>query len=274
MRELRWVTHVLVPAAILACAPGKGDGDDDGSGGGTDGGEDPGVFADPRVCEEAQAAPPFEEPGPLGFPSPCNPRLQNGSGEHVCCSDDPAAVSGGLPQYLGRIEDGATPIFSATNNWLGTSGICVRTSDIPPEDALQEPGVVGCPVPCNPLWDASAVEAICGEGRACCQTVELEPKDCIYVGTSWRPARGTDIGEGTFWTPDEHETHQDAGLAGCTQFALGDQSVYEDCLAQLGVAAQRGFCTSLEPGEVCPAREPDYINACECINHGFCPPPG
>lgn len=207
----------------------------------------------------------------------CNPRQADNCPEsHYCCSDDPATVGGALPNYLGKDIGGSdTPIFSGINNGLGTSGMCIRREEIPAGYGLLDPNAENCPVPCNPLWDSDTVTEVCGEGASCCQTAEMEPKDCVYVGSSWRPARGTDFGSVTNWTPGEHATHQDPGLQGCTQFALGNQSTYTDCINQLTVADQRGFCMFLDPytGETCGTDRPDYINPCDCINLQMCPPP-
>jgi hypothetical protein len=216
----------------------------------------------------------------------CNPRqADNCPDTHYCCSDDPAAVGGARPEYLGKdIGSSDTPIFSGMNNGLGTSGMCIRRDDIPPGYGLLDPGAENCPVPCNPRWEQDDINAVCGgsdtQPASCCQTAELEPKDCILVGSSWRPVEGTDYqddGSGpTFWTPGEHATHQDPGLAGCQQFALGNQSTYNDCIDQLTVADQRGFCMFLQTamGEVCGTDNMNYIDPCDCINQGFCPPPG
>jgi len=210
----------------------------------------------------------------------CNPRqADNCPDTHYCCSDDPAAVGGGVPQYLGKVESGATPIFSGMNNGLGTSGMCIRREEIPPGYGLLDQNAEGCPVPCNPTWDSGRTSTVCGEGAVCCQTVELGAKDCVQVNGQWRPVTGSDYapdGSGlTFWTPDAHATHQDPGLQGCTQFALGDQSVYNDCIDQLTVADQRGFCMFLNTamGETCGVDRLDYMDPCTCINQGFCAPP-
>ena len=83
----------------------------------------------------------------------CNPRQSDNCPEtHFCCSDDPAAVGGELPGYMGKDIGNATPLFSGLNNALGTSGMCVRTEDIPAGSGLLEPNVVNCPIPCNPTW--------------------------------------------------------------------------------------------------------------------------
>jgi hypothetical protein len=217
------------------------------------------------------------EPGPLGFPTAaCNPRADNGGSDYACCSDDPAAVGGDLPQYQ-QTSAGATPIFSGFNNALGTSGMCVRTSDIPAGAGLGEPAAAGCPIPCNPTWEAADIESVCGGDRVCCQTREIQPEDCILDGDTWRPATGADILAGTSnWAPSAHRTHQDPGGQGCTTFAgtsdVGN-SDFADCLEQLSVADQRGWCQALAPGQGCPGDQPGYLDACEQINMGLIPPP-
>lgn len=207
----------------------------------------------------------------------CNPRQSENCPEtHVCCSDDPAAVGGALPDYMGKgISGSAQPIFSGINNALGTSGMCVRTDDIPPGSGLLEPNVANCPIPCNPTWSDSDISAVCGPTRVCCQTVALDPKDCINDGGTWRPVSGEDIGQGTNWANAVHATHQDPGGVGCTTFAMGMPSgpVWEDCVAQLTVADQRGFCMALGPGQLCPTEQPGFLDACTQINMGLIPPP-
>jgi len=270
----------LVVTLGLGCSP-ESDGEEDGgdgsgSGDGSDGADTGDGATEGEVdCASLGAGEPTVGPGPvgpLGYPTRhCNPRA-SGEGEFKCCSDDPAAPNGVLPDYLGKTTNGETPIFSGESNERGTSGMCVRTDDIPAGAELLDPGAENCPTPCNPLWDAGSTATVCGEGRVCCQTRAMGEKDCVVDPDSgmWRPVTGKDYapdGSGlTFWTPQEHATHQDPGLQGCTQFALGDQAVYTDCIDQLTVANQRGYCMSLAPGELCPAAEPDYIDACEQLN--------
>jgi hypothetical protein len=209
----------------------------------------------------------------------CNPRQdKNCPDTHFCCSDDPAAVGGGLPAYQTPEGpgNGGTPYFSGLNNALGTVGMCVRTSDLPAGAGLLEPAAANCPVPCNPTWDADDKMAICGANRVCCQTVEIEPEDCILDGDTWRPATGADIlAERSNWAQARHETHQDPSGKGCAQFAGGQTSGpdFLGCIEELSVADQRGFCMALQPGEACPTEVEGYMNACEQINAGLIPPP-
>lgn len=214
------------------------------------------------------------EPGPLGFPElACSPRA-SGASEFSCCSDDPAAV-GGLPEYTGG-SSGGTPIFSGSNNGVGTSGMCIRLDDLPAGAGLPEAG--NCPVPCNPTWSDVEVETVCGGERRCCQTRQLQPEDCIQDDDgTWRPVTGADILEATSnWAPDRHRTHQDPGGLGCASFAGSsdvDDPAFVECLEQLTVADQRGFCQALQPGQACPADVEGYMNTCEQINAGLIPPP-
>jgi hypothetical protein len=213
--------------------------------------------------------------GALGFPPPCSPRA-SGGGTWTCCSDDPAAQGGELPAYEGKGIDGTTPIFSGGNNAIGTSGLCVRTSDIPVGSGLLEPQAANCPIPCNPTWDAGSIATVCGGNRVCCQTQELQPEDCILDGDVWRPVTGEDIGNGTDWANNRHATHQDPGGVGCNVFAGGSgqgNPAWVDCIAQLTVADQRGYCMALQPGQACPAAVPGYLDACMQINMGLIPPP-
>ena len=237
---------------------------------------DPPVGDDGKVdCLDLPAGGPTvggSEPGPLGFPVvACSPRA-SGVGEYTCCSDDPSAVGGALPAYTGKGIDGGTPIFADANNSLSTWGLCVRTDDIPVGSGL---AANNCPLPCDPTWSQSDVDVACGGARVCCQTFAIQPADCILDPETqqWRPARGTDVIDGlSIWASDSHATHQDPGGAGCTQFT-GDSSgdAFLDCVAQLRVASQRGYCMALQPGQACPgAGEP---NACDQINSGLIPPP-
>jgi len=96
-------------------------------------------------------------------------------------------------------------------------------------------------------------------------------KDCVQEPSGqWRPVTGEDIPELTSWAEDSHDTHQDPGGVGCLELAGNDHNdpLYADCIDQLTVANQRGYCMSLAPGELCPAAEPDYIDACEQLNGG------
>lgn len=208
----------------------------------------------------------------------CNPRQsENCPDTHLCCSDDPAAQGGALPAYEGKGVEGATAIFSGTNNSLGTAGMCVRTDDIPAGSGLIEFAAANCPIPCNPTWDQADKDAICGNTRVCCQTVELDPADCVMGDDGmWRPVSGADIPDLTNWGPDRHATHQDPGGTGCRTFAGGDMAsdLFNDCVSNLSVADQRGFCMALAPSQACPTEAPGYLDACTQINMGLLPVPG
>lgn len=215
----------------------------------------------------------------------CNPRQQdNCPDSHFCCSDDPAAEGGALPAYEGKGISGGVPFFSGPNNALGTSGLCVNRDDIPFGSGLQEPAAANCPIPCNPTWEAGDITAVCGDGRVCCQTVEMEQLDCIVDpgDGSYRPVTGNDIGETydngaviTDWSAGAHATHQDPSGFGCMGFAgnppqaeLAGNPVWQDCVANLTVANQRGFCMALGPGQTCPVAQPGFIDACTALNQG------
>jgi hypothetical protein len=184
-----------------------------------------------------------------------------------------------------NISGGATAFFAGMNNALGTSGLCVRKDDIPAGSGLLEPAALNCPIPCNPTWSDGDISAVCGPSRVCCQTVQLAPEDCVCEGdgcpaTGWRPATGADIGSTavipqTSWAPNDHKTHQDPSGTGCLTFSGGAQNdAFNDCVANLTVADQRGFCMALGPGQACPTDDPTYLDACEQINMGLTPPPG
>ncbi len=205
----------------------------------------------------------------------CNPRQSDNCPEtHVCCSDDPAAVGGVLPDFMGKGIGGSdVAIFAGINNALGTSGMCVRTDDIPPGSGLLEPNVANCPIPCNPTWSTGDIADVCGGSRVCCQTVAIEPKDCVLDGDTWRPATGADIPDRTNWANGLHATHQDPGGTGCMTFAAGGEPALLDCYSQLTVADQRGFCMALQPGQLCPTEQPGFLDACTQINMQLIPPP-
>ena len=217
----------------------------------------------------------------------CNPRQSDNCPDtHFCCSDDPASPEGMLPSYLDKGIDGHDfPFFSGVNNGLGTSGLCVRTGDIPLGSGLLEPQAANCPIPCNPKWDDlignNTIRDVCGMGRVCCQTVAMEATDCLPDNDGvWQPVTGALIGDGTNWGAGVHATHQDPGGTGCSQYAramggsgmLGDP-IWEDCIAQLTVADQRGFCMALTDGQSCPVEQAGFINACDQINQGIILPP-
>jgi hypothetical protein len=219
-----------------------------------------------------------------------------GNKVYQCCSDDPAAIKlteadiGDFvtPNYQGRGGEG-TALFSAGNNPLSKSGMCIEIGSVAPAFALVEPNAQGCPVPCNPTWSAADIADVCGAGTFCCQTTELEPKDCVFddsLGDNgcFRPVTGSDIGTvGTTnlssWAGDEHATHQDPSGLNCEVFVAGllptgvlsnnnleaDQ-VLEECYRRLTVANQRGFCIGGPGVAGCPLAQPTYIDACEQQN--------
>jgi hypothetical protein len=220
-------------------------------------------------------------------------------GEEVwmCCSDDPAALQiteSGIdnlvtPNYQGRGGEG-TPLFSGGNNPLSKSGMCVKAGSVPITGALADLNAQGCPVPCNPTWSSDDIESVCGPSTICCQTVELDFKDCVFDPAAgngngcWRPATGFDIievGTGsdlTNWGGTAHETHQDPSGTNCQKFVQGlpasvlaDQNltsadVLRECYRRLTVANQRGFCLGGAGVNFCPLAQPAYLDACEQQN--------
>ncbi len=213
---------------------------------------------------------------------------------YICCSDDPAALdldaldAAVLPKYQGRGGIG-TPIFSGGNNSLSISGMCIAEGAVPIEGALADVGAQGCPVPCNPNWVNADVEEVCGSNTICCQTVELEPEDCVLDpglgdGGCYRPVTGMDItGLGgldiTSWKGTQHATHQDPSGTNCKVFVAGvSQSVLDAkgitaaelqsaCFRRLTVADARGFCLGKSPNvSACPLTRPDYRDACDQLN--------
>ena len=268
MPRLRWLSLTL----LLACKPGapfdvsETDGETGDGETGDDDGDPIGLSCDPS---DAQAC-----------------ELAGG----LCCSDDPAALllddleAQVTPAYLNRGGDG-TPIFSGGNNALRRWGQCVAEGSVPDSDALVEAPAAGCPIPCNPTWSASDVAEICGSNRVCCQTVELEPADCVLdpgLGDAgcWRPVAGNDITglggiDATDWSASDHATHQDPSGLGCQSFVAGipadvlsandvtETEVLVACFRRLGVANLRGLCTAAAS---CPMTDPNDDDACEQIN--------
>ncbi len=122
----------------------------------------------------------------------------------------------------------------------------------------------------------------------CCQTVELEPEDCVLDPTlgdagCWRSVNGRDIEglggsvglDATTWASDSHATHQDPNGTNCQTFVGGIPPAVLDamgltstevliaCFLRLGVANSRGLWTQAAS---CPLAAPDYIDACEQRN--------
>jgi hypothetical protein len=208
----------------------------------------------------------------------CNPsQAENCPDGYICCSDDPLAITStdsvGLPSYPGvnSVSNGGTPVFSGSGNARSQSGMCISRwpyGGVPPK-LLQDADAAGCPVPCNPEWSASDVDAACGQDAVCCQTVEMGDTDCVLddtLGTAgcYRAVRGTDIPSKTNWAPGTHETMQDPSGTFCSQWAGGDTSKRDACYDGLSVANQRGFCLARSAGaSSCPLDNQAYVDACE-----------
>jgi hypothetical protein len=268
-------THAFL-LLLAACGPGKPDADT----------EDAGTTTDPTPTTTESTAstpdqtttapdtttdtttdptmpPPPDDPG-----AACSPVDGGGCGPgSVCCSDDPATTAGRLPNYFKPGQSDQThgpPIFSGDlNNELSYWGRCVAVG------GFASPFASGCPVPCNPRWNPEQLADICGGGpTTCCAFTKVDPtKDCILDGDTWRAVTGHDIPELTTWGA-LHATNQDPLGASCMQFASGagmfDKDAFDDCVQQLTVADQRGFCYAA--GE-CPCAE----DLCDMKNPGWVP---
>lgn len=213
----------------------------------------------------------------------CNPRQGDNCPEtHFCCSDDPSTADGELPAYAGKMLSGSTPLYADDANRAGVSGMCVNRDEIPAGFGLLSANATNCPIPCNPTWPNADILTVCGEGRVCCQTVELGDKDCVLPegSSTWRPVSGEDIGEGggpdhvtprTNWNAVAHDTHQDPNGTVCAQAFGAGTDGFNECITHLTVANQRGFCMGLGPGQGCPVDAVTYQDACE-IKSGSPPP--
>jgi hypothetical protein len=215
-----------------------------------------------------------------------------GDAPYQCCSDDPAAIdlkavdAFVTPNYQGRGGEG-TPLFSAGNNPLSKSGMCIEVGSVAPQFALADLNAQGCPVPCNPTWEQNDIAAVCGAGTFCCQTTEIAPEDCVLdtnLGDNgcWRPVTGNDIvsvgnTDLTNWGGTAHATHQDPGGVNCEMFVTGlpasvyadgltPQQVLTECYRRLTVSDQRGFCIGGPGVAGCPLAQPAYRDACEQKN--------
>lgn len=210
-------------------------------------------------------------------------------GSDPCCSDDPTALNLDdieafvTPAYQGGGGLGV-PIFSGGNNPRSRSGYCLAETT-PPAVALDDINAQGCRTPCNPTWSASDIASICGPTALCCQTVELEPADCVLDPTlgdagCFRPVTGMDIQglgglDATTWASMSHATHQDPSGLNCEQFVSGlpladlglvASDVLIECYRRLTVANQRGSCFSTSELASCPLAAPDHVDACEQLN--------
>ena len=199
--------------------------------------------------------------------------------DYICCSDDPSAMDmtgdtgylGALPDYSSSPDETRVPMFSGLNNDISTTGMCIQDGAVGDSGLLTAPG---CPVPCNPTWEDTDIDTVCGgSGFLCCQTTELEEKDCIYdePNDCVRPVNGADFFDDlTNWATSQHATHQGPNGKSCEAFLLaaGDNSsaAFDGCVRQLKVADQRGFCLKEDPANgvtACPADNAAYIDACE-----------
>lgn len=243
---------------FLACSPGSADTDTDTTNA-TEATE-----PQPTTDDVPTSGPETDGENPAGQCSPVD-----GSpcpSDYICCSDDPATVGGKTPNYFnpGVVDDVYdTPLFSGDNNDRSRSGQCIETG------GFVSPFASGCPVPCNPRWDKGRQDEICGTTAICCQFTELDPdKDCVLDPDTnkWRAVTGEDIPELTNWGP-LHTTNQDPTSERCIEFATDgsnnlNEDLYDDCIEQLSVADQRGFCYS---PDLCPCRE----DLCDMKNPGY-----
>lgn len=206
------------------------------------------------------------EPTATQFATPCEPSMFNAGryGGQSCCSDDPAAANGLLPSYAATPPDGGAgePLFAELRNDLAAFGQC-RVGEIEEMHVFDT-----CIRPCNPLWPAEDVVAVCGHGQpfmSCCQSVPTVLADCVTVDGVSRAVRGSDMAAPEDWVVAEPGTRQDPELTGCRDWATTengfDDTRFRDCVSQLTSADQRGFCI---PVETCPSNE--EIDPCRAQN--------
>lgn len=191
----------------------------------------------------------------------CNPRQDdNCPDDYECCSSDPATLT---------TRSGDQRLFSGTRNSLSEFGMCIRKGDLRGTSfALPESPDGDCPVPCNPQWGDALVEGVCGAGRVCCQTREVEPLDC----TGAAPATNAEAlacardSSCTNWA--QHPSAQDPNFQRCTELSRDGsgtviQATFEACAETLSVANQRGFCMAPDPNRRClNMGTPFYTDAC------------
>jgi hypothetical protein len=259
----------LALALLAACGPGKSDTDTDDD----VTGDTPAVTEPPTSSEPTSGDPTEEDPGnPAGV---CDPSADSlCPTDYICCSDDPATVGGKTPNFFnpGVVDDEyGVPIFSGNNNSLSTWGRCVEVG------GFTSPFASGCPVPCNPTWEPARLTEICGTTSTCCSFTQLDPaKDCVLDPDTqrWRAVTGKDIGKEFNGVPEMwgplHTTNQDPYGTSCMLFSgpggMMNQEVFEDCVEQLSVADQRGFCYAPAQcpctEDLCAQKNPDYVPKC------------
>ena len=255
----------LALALLAACGPGKSDTDEDVTG------DTPALTT--SGSEPTTGDPTEEDPGnPAGV---CDPSADSVCPtDYKCCSDDPATIGGKTPNFFnqGVVDDEyGVPIFSGNNNPLSTWGRCVETG------GFASPFANGCPVPCNPTWEPARLTEICGTSSTCCSFTQLDPaKDCVIDPDTqrWRAVTGKDIGKNFNGIPeswgDLHTTNQDPYGSNCMLFSspggVLSQAAFDDCIDQLSVADQRGFCYAPDQcpctEDLCAQKNPDYVAKC------------
>lgn len=205
------------------------------------------------------------------FLEPCDPRgfTAGRRDDYLCCSDDPSAADGLVPDYESlALPDGvgSSPLFAGDRASWSAWGQCTikgfeeRNSDLG-----------GCPRPCNPRWSAERIALVCQRpGDLCCPTIPTQATDCVFVDGRWRAIRGSDLASPEAWIVDEPGTRQDPALDGCGDWATvdgrHDVSRFADCVKQLSAADQRGFCVPDTEGS-CPGSEAiETVDPCEARN--------
>lgn len=262
MQKVPWPPVCSLVLALAACTPSKAYlGEFTGEAGSETAAETTGSSAGDSTGEASTG-----EPTTGGaLLSPCKPVDGNTCPiGYVCCSDDPATAGGRKPNYYkdGLVDEKyGAPLFSDANNDLSHWGRCIDVGE------FTSPLTNGCPVPCNPTWPAGTTAEICG-AASCCPFTAVDPDtDCVLDPETnrWRTVRGADIVAGLTAWGGAHATGQDPWAQGCQVLAAGDQNALVDCISQLSVADQRGYCYALEcpcHEDVCDMKNPDWQPRC------------
>ena len=60
--------------------------------------------------------------------------------------------------------------------------------------------------------------------------------------------------------------YKDRDGDGCEAATAGDDAAFAECMHNRGAADTRGYCLTLAPGDICPAADASYLDACEMLD--------